>query len=201
MCSFECKSCAKILTGHFDLLRHRQKNRQCRALQTRITLCITTSVDVPIVVTRYDVLSPESDTATTFFDRTSRISPKRQASIPPLGELFGETVPFEEVIASGEVFPPQLVTPPIKGATAPREQIALEEATAPEEETGPGEKTAPEEETAREDETSREEETAREKETAPEQKQKIPEIELPYLDSFKWGSHNRSKVGAKKFWI
>ena len=98
-----------------------------------------------------------------------------QQSIPPLGEFFGKTVTFEEVIASGEVFPPELINPLMKRATAPGEVIA------PEEETG------------------REGETALEEETAPEEKQNIPEVELPYLDSFIWGSHRRSKVGTKKF--
>ena len=85
------------------------------------------------------------------------------------------------------------------------EEIAPEEETGPGEETAREEETAPKEEAAPEEETAREEETAPEKETAPgeeialEEKQKIPEIELPYLDSFKWGSHNRSKVGSKKF--
>ena len=79
------------------------------------------------------------------------------------------------------MFPPELITPPVKRATAHGEEIAPEEESAPEEETAPEEKIAPEEE------------------TAPEEKQKIPEIELPYLDSFIWGSHNRSKVGTKKF--
>ena len=178
--SFECNVCGKVLTRHCDLLRHKQENQQ-------------------------------SDSATTSLDRTPRVSPERQQSVPPLGELFGETVTFEEVIASGEVFPPELITPPIKRATAPGEEIAPEEETDPGEETAREEETAPKEETALEEETAREEETATEEETAPgeeialeeetalEEKQKIPEIELPYLDSFKWGSHNRSKVGSKKF--
>ena len=59
--------------------------------------------------------------------------------------------------------------------------------------SAPGEQIAPEKE------TGREEEIALEEETAPEEKQKIPEIELPYLDSFIWGSHKRFKVGTKKF--
>ena len=75
----------------------------------------------------------------------------------------------------------------MKRATAPGEEIA------PEEETGHGEETVHEEETAPE------QEIAPEEETAPEEKQKIPEIELPCLDSFKWGSQNRSEVGSKTF--
>ena len=39
-----------------------------------------------------------------------------------LKSTFGETVTYEEVIASGEVFSPDLVTPPIKRATAPGQQ-------------------------------------------------------------------------------
>ena len=88
------------------MLRHRQTNKQCRGLQARTTSCITTPVDVPVDVTGDDVPSPEPDAATTSLDRTPRVSPERQQSVPPLGELFGETVTFEEVIASGEVFPP-----------------------------------------------------------------------------------------------
>ena len=82
--------------------------------------------------------------------------------------------------------------------------VNREEETAPEEETAREDETAPEEETAREGETAPEEETAPgdeialEEETALEEKQKIPETELPYLDSFKWGSHKRSKGGSKK---
>ena len=88
------------------MLCHRQKNKQCRALQTRTTSCITTPVDVPVDVTRDDEPSPKSEAATTSLDRTPRISYERQQSFPPQGELFGETIILEEVIASGEVFPP-----------------------------------------------------------------------------------------------
>ena len=81
----------------------------------------------------------------------------------------------------------------MKRASAPGEEIAHEE------ETGREGETAREEETAPEEETTPEEEIALGEKTAPEEKQKIPEIELPYLDSFIWGSHKRSKVGTKKF--
>ena len=195
--SFECNVCGKILTRHWDLLRHKQENQQCRRLQSRTTSRHTTPVDVPFDVPREDVTSPVSDAATTSLDRTPRVSPERQQSIPPLGELFGETVSFEEVIASGEVFPPDLLTPPIERATAPAAKTALEEETA-REETAP-EETAPEEETALEEETAPGEQIGLEEDTAVEEKEKIPEIELPCLDSFKWGSHNRSKVGSRKF--
>ena len=79
------------------------------------------------------------------------------------------------------MFPPDLLTPPIERATAPAAKTAPEEETAHEEETAPGEQIGLEED------------------TAVEEKQKIPEIERPCLDSFKWGSHNRSKVGSRKF--
>ena len=189
--------CGKVLTRHWDLLRHKQENQQCRRLQARTTSRITTPVDAPVDVTRDDVPSPESEAATTSLDRTPRVSPERQQSIPPLGELFGETVTFEEVIASGEVFPPELVTPPRERETAREEETVREEETALEE-TAREEETVPEE-IAPEEETAPGEEIALEEETAVEEKQKIPEIELPYLDFFKWGSHNRSKVGSKKF--
>ena len=86
-------------------------------MQIRTTSRITTPVDASVDVTRDDVHSPESDAATTSLDRTPRISPERQQSIPPLGEFFGGTVTFEEIIASSEVFPPELKTPPMKRAT------------------------------------------------------------------------------------
>ena len=53
--------------------------------------------------------------------------------------------------------------------------------------------TAPDEE-----DTAPEEETARGEEMLLNKK-RLPEIKLPYLDSFKWGSHNCSKVGSKQF--
>ena len=87
----------------------------------------------------------------------------------------------------------------MKRATAPVEETAPKEETGPGEETAREEETAPEQETAREEETAPEEEIALEEETAPEEKQMLPEIELPYLDSFIWGSHNRSIVGTKTF--
>ena len=113
--------------------------------------------------------------------------------------MFGEIVTFEEVIASCEVFSPELLTPPMKRATAPGEEITPGEETGPGEETAREEETGPEEETAREEETAPEEEIALEEETAPEEKQKIPETEQLYLNSSIWGSRNRSKVGSKKF--
>ena len=159
---------------------------------------ITTPVDAPFVVTTKDVTSPVSKAATTSLDRTPRFSPDRQHSIPPIGKIFDETVSFEEVIAStGEVFPSELATPPRERETAPGEETAPEETapggTAPEEETAFGEETALGEET-----TSGEETTPGE-ETAPEEK--IPDTELPYLDSSKWGSHNRTKLVQENFWI
>ena len=125
--SFECNVCGKVLTRHWDLLRHKQENQQCRRLQARTASRITTPVDAPVDVTGDDVPSPGSDYATSSLDRTPRVSPERQQSVPPLGELFGETDTFEEVIASGEVFPPELITPPMKRATALGEEIAPEE--------------------------------------------------------------------------
>ena len=87
--SFECNVCGKILTRHWDLLRHKQENQQCRRLQSRTTSRHTTPVDVPFDVPREDVTSPVSDAATTSLDRTPRVSPERQQSIPPLtGETF-----------------------------------------------------------------------------------------------------------------
>ena len=145
--SFECNVCGKVLTRHWDLLRHKQENQQCRRLQARTTSRITTPVDAPVDVIGDDAPSPESDAATTSPDRTPRVSPERQQSVPPLGELFGETVTFEEVIASGEVFPPELVTPPRERETAREEETAREvparEVTAREEETATEEETAP----------------------------------------------------------
>ena len=139
-----------------------------------------------------------------------RVSPKRRQSIPPIGVLFDRSGSFEEVIASDEVIPSELVTPPSERETAPGEETAPEE-TVPEEtapqETAPGEtapeEPAPEEETALGEETALTEETtpgeatAPGEETAPEEK--IPDCELLYIDSSKWGSHNRTKIGSRKF--
>ena len=90
--SFECNVCGKILTRHWEVLRHKQENQQCRRLQSRTTSRHKTAVDAPFDVPREDVTFPVSDAATTSLDRTPRVSPERQLSIPPLGELFGETV-------------------------------------------------------------------------------------------------------------
>ena len=117
------------------MLRHRQTIGHGRALQTRTTSYITTTVDVPVDVTRDNVPSLKSEAATTSLGRTSRCNLKRQQSFPPLEKIFGETITIEEVIASGEVFPSELVTPPIRRATVPGEEIAPEEETGPEEET------------------------------------------------------------------
>ena len=76
--SFECNACGKILTRHWDLLRHKQGNQQCRRLQARTTSRITTPVDAPVDVTRDDVHSLESEAATTSLNRTPRISRERQ---------------------------------------------------------------------------------------------------------------------------
>ena len=78
------------MTRHWDLLRLKQENQQCRRLQARTMSRVTSPVDAPVDVTRDDVRSPESEAATTSLERTPRISLERQQSIPPLGELFGK---------------------------------------------------------------------------------------------------------------
>ena len=83
-------------------------------------------LDAPVAVTTEDVTSSVSGAATTSLDRTPIASPKRQQSIPPIGEIFSDTVSLEEEIASGEVFPPELLSPPREGETA-REETAREE--------------------------------------------------------------------------
>ena len=82
--SFECNVRGKILTRHWDLLRHKQENQQCRCLQARTTSRITTPVDAPVDVTSDDVPSPESEAATTSLDRTPReLAPKGNSLFLP----------------------------------------------------------------------------------------------------------------------